>query len=37
MDGGFPGGFNLAQRGKGVKEIYLSKERGSMCIGLVAG
>lgn len=37
MYGGFPGGFKLAQRGKGVKEIYLSKERGSMCVGLVAG
>lgn len=28
---GFPGGFRLAQRGKGVKEIGLSK-RGAACV-----
>lgn len=31
MNGVSPGGFRLAQRGKGVKEIALSK-RGAACI-----
>jgi len=31
MNGVSPGGFRLAQRGKGVKEIGLSK-RGAACV-----
>lgn len=37
MDGIFPDGFELGQRGKGYGETHLSKERASTCISLVAG
>lgn len=37
MDEVFPGGFELRQRSERVKEIGLSEERGSTCIGLVTG